>query len=123
MKLLLDMNLSPRWVSHLNAAGHVTRHRSEVGPSTAPDSQIMTTARTSGEAIITNDLDFGTLLALTGDEGPSVVLLRAEVLTPEAIGPHLRDCLTRFEMQLRAGALLVLDEFESKVRLLPIPRR
>jgi hypothetical protein len=74
------------------------------------------------ETVVTNDLDFGTLLALTGDVGPSVVLLRAETLDPEAIGAHLCRCLARFGPELNVGALLVLDEVAGKVRLLPIPR-
>ena len=34
MKLLLDMNLSPRWVGVLPAAGFEAIHWSDVGPST-----------------------------------------------------------------------------------------
>jgi predicted nuclease of predicted toxin-antitoxin system len=49
-KLLVDMNLSTEWVPLLCAAGHDAVHWSDVG-----------------------DLDFGTMLALSGDDGPSVV--------------------------------------------------
>jgi predicted nuclease of predicted toxin-antitoxin system len=37
MKLLVDMNLSPRWVSILADAGIATAHWSSLGPSNAPD--------------------------------------------------------------------------------------
>ncbi len=36
MKLLIDMNLSPRWVSVLRAAGFAALHWSSVGPLDAP---------------------------------------------------------------------------------------
>lgn len=41
MKLLVDMNLSPRWVGLLAGAGIEAAHWSTLGPNNAPDSQIM----------------------------------------------------------------------------------
>jgi predicted nuclease of predicted toxin-antitoxin system len=41
MKLLVDMNLSPRWIAFLRKAGWEARHWSEVGKATATDSEIM----------------------------------------------------------------------------------
>jgi predicted nuclease of predicted toxin-antitoxin system len=40
MKILIDMNLSPRWVSVLSAAGISTVHWSSVGSANAPDAEI-----------------------------------------------------------------------------------
>jgi predicted nuclease of predicted toxin-antitoxin system len=47
MKLLLDMNLSPRWASILEAAGLEAVHWSAVGPGNASDIQIMAFANAS----------------------------------------------------------------------------
>ena len=41
MKLLVDMNLSPRWVSMLAGAGIEAAHWSTLGSKNAPDSEIM----------------------------------------------------------------------------------
>ena len=41
MKLLLDMNLSPRWVGVLRLAGFDAVHWSTLGASNAPDAAIM----------------------------------------------------------------------------------
>jgi predicted nuclease of predicted toxin-antitoxin system len=41
MKLLVDTNLSPRWVGLLGAAGVDAVHWSTVGPKNAPDTEIM----------------------------------------------------------------------------------
>jgi hypothetical protein len=41
MKLVVDMNLSPRWVGLLTTAGFEAVHWSEVGAATASDEQIM----------------------------------------------------------------------------------
>jgi hypothetical protein len=41
MKLLVDMNLSPRWVHLLTAAGIEAAHWSTLGAANAPDAEIM----------------------------------------------------------------------------------
>jgi predicted nuclease of predicted toxin-antitoxin system len=87
------------------------------------DATIMAHARTHAEIVLTSDLDFGTLLALSGDQGPSVIQLRAPILAPEVLGLRVLECLTRFQTQLETGALIVLDNRKSKIRLLPIEIR
>jgi predicted nuclease of predicted toxin-antitoxin system len=42
MKLLIDMNLSPRWVELLKKAGFDAAHWSKLGASNASDAEIMT---------------------------------------------------------------------------------
>jgi predicted nuclease of predicted toxin-antitoxin system len=41
MKLLIDMNLSPRWISFLTEAGIQAVHWSTLGAHNAPDVEIM----------------------------------------------------------------------------------
>jgi predicted nuclease of predicted toxin-antitoxin system len=45
MKLLVDMNLSPRWASFLAASKVEAVHWSRAGAVTAPDTEIMAYAR------------------------------------------------------------------------------
>jgi len=52
MKLLVDMNLSPRWVSFLAASQIESVHWSFVGAATAPDSEIMAYARAHGYVVL-----------------------------------------------------------------------
>lgn len=73
MKLLVDMNLSPRWIGLLEGAGIEAVHWSSVGARNAPDAQIMAYASASGSIVLTHDLDFGAILAATHGEKPSVV--------------------------------------------------
>jgi uncharacterized protein (DUF433 family) len=58
MRLLIDMNLAPRWIRSLSAVGHEAMHWSAVGPVKASDSTICEYAREHGFVLITNDLDF-----------------------------------------------------------------
>jgi hypothetical protein len=48
MKILIDMNLPPRWVQVFTNAGFEAIHWSQVGSPTASDREIMTWARDSG---------------------------------------------------------------------------
>ncbi len=69
MRLLVDMNLSPRWVDFLRAAGHEATHWSEIGDARATDAHIMAVAADQRAIVLTNDLDFGTILAARGHSG------------------------------------------------------
>jgi len=41
VKILIDMNLTPKWREPLEAAGHKITHWSEIGPANAPDTDLM----------------------------------------------------------------------------------
>ena len=73
MKLLLDMNLSPRWVRTLTDAGFEAQHWSICGKGSAADAEIMAFAKANGYVVVTHDLDFSAILAATGGDKPSVV--------------------------------------------------
>jgi predicted nuclease of predicted toxin-antitoxin system len=62
MKLLVDMNLSPRWALFLAASQVEAVHWSRVGAVTAPDTEIMAYAREHGYIVLTHDLDFSAIL-------------------------------------------------------------
>ncbi len=61
--LLIDMNLSPRWIPLLVAAGFAAEHWSNLGPADAADPDLMAIARERGMVVLTHDLDFGAILA------------------------------------------------------------
>jgi predicted nuclease of predicted toxin-antitoxin system len=86
VKLLVDMNLSPRWVGALIDEGFEAVHWSAVGAPNAPDEDIMRYAMQNGFVVFTNDLDYGTLLALSRQAKPSVVQVRTSPHFSPAIG-------------------------------------
>jgi predicted nuclease of predicted toxin-antitoxin system len=120
MKLLLDMNLSPRWVELLNRAGFEAVHWSTIGSGRAADVEIMTFARREGYVLLTHDLDFGAILAATRGQKPSVVQLRSENLSIEVIGQLVIDALHEVATDLEAGALVTIDPGRTRVRVLPL---
>jgi predicted nuclease of predicted toxin-antitoxin system len=122
IRIVIDMNLSPLWVDWFTARGWDAVHWSTVGDPRAPDATLMNWARDQGYTVFTHDLDFGAALALTGANGPSVVQVRAQDVLPDHMGRIVQAALTAYDEQLALGALLVVDETNSRVRLLPLTR-
>jgi len=120
MKLLVDMNLSPDWVAVLKESGLEAIHWSKVGNPRASDSEIMAWSKQNGHVVFTHDLDFGSMLALTQAEGPSVIQVRTQDVTPSAIAKLVANALRQFQPDLEKGALIVLDEARARARVLPL---
>lgn len=122
MKILVDMNLSPRWLVQLQQAGFEAVHWSTVGPLNAADDQIMGYAVAHDFVVLTHDLDFGAILAVTHGDKPSVVQIRAQDVRPEAIGLQVVAALRQMQPELMAGALLTVDSNRTRMRVLPLNR-
>jgi predicted nuclease of predicted toxin-antitoxin system len=120
MKLLVDMNLSPRWIGVLTDAGIEAAHWSSLGASNSPDSEIMAYANTNNYVVLTHDLDFGTILAATQGKKPSVVQIRADDVSPNLIGLQVIAALRQMAEELEEGALLTVDVKRTRLRLLPL---
>ncbi|HWE49717.1 MAG TPA: DUF5615 family PIN-like protein [Bryobacteraceae bacterium] len=121
MRLLVDMNLTPRWVQELRKGDHEVLHWSEAGDPKASDAEICAFARAHEYIILTNDLDFPQILAHTREAGPSVVLLRGEPLTPEDRCPALLLALQECALELEKGAIVSLDwSGPPRARVLPL---
>lgn len=120
MKLLVDMNLSPRWIPVLTGAGIEAVHWSALGANNAPDSEIMAYARVSGYVVLTHDLDFGAILAATHGEKPSVVQIRADDVSPDVIGTQVIAALRQMASELEDGVLLTIEPTRTRLRVLPL---
>lgn len=120
MKLLVDVNLSPRWVGVLADAGIDAAHWSTLGSKNAPDSEIMAYAKVNDCVVLTHDLDFGSILAATHGEKPSVVQIRAEDVSPDVIGTRVVAALRQMASELEQGALLTVDPKRTRLSVLPL---
>jgi predicted nuclease of predicted toxin-antitoxin system len=120
VRLLVDMNLSPEWVTELASHGWPAVHWSSVGSPSADDATIMAWALANGYVVFSHDLDFGTMLALTHASGPSVLQLRGQNVLPEDIGTAVIAALSQYDAALAAGALVVIDLKKSRARVLPL---
>lgn len=119
MKVLIDMNLSMKWVPIFEQYGWRAVHWRNIGEPHASDSTIMAWARENGYVVFTQDLDFGTLLATTYVQKPSVIQVRIHNALPENLGPWLVGILQEHQGSLESGALLTVTEDRTRVRILP----
>ena len=120
MKILIDMNLSPKWVLFFTDHGIDAAHWSAIGDVAASDSQILDYADTHGFVVFTHDLDFGALLAARKSSGPSVIQVRTQDLLPSAIGPVVLIAIQTSQSYLERGAIVTVDPAQNRIRLLPI---
>jgi predicted nuclease of predicted toxin-antitoxin system len=120
MRLLVDMNLSPRWVELLTSAGVEAVHWSTVGASNAADTEIMAFAKGNDFVVLTHDLDFSAILAATHGAKPSVVQVRADNLSSELLGSLVVTALKQMAVELEHGALLTIDPKRTRLRILPL---
>ncbi len=79
-----------------------------------------TKARNEGRIVLTVDLDFGYLLAVSAAILPSVVLFRLGNESREVIEEYLDDVLSQCGEKLQAGAIVSVRDDGLRVRLLPI---
>ena len=123
MKLIVDMNLSPRWVDLLVSAGFEAAHWSSIGAMDAPDTTIMAYAHDNDYVVLTHDLDFSAILAATHGIKPSVAQLRADDVSPDVIGQKTVRALKQMADELEQGALLTIEPNKTRLRLLPFQGR
>jgi len=98
------------------------RHARSIGLQRAEDQEIIATAKLAGEAIITHDLDYGHLLAFSGEATPSVIILRTRNTHVDALTCRLDECWSDIEEPLRQGAIVTVEDAAVRIRLLPIVR-
>lgn len=120
MKIVIDVNLSPRWVDALGQRGHEAIHWSSVGKLDAEDVTILEWVSDNGAVLLSCDLDFGAILAATGASGPSVIQIRGKDVLPEVIAERVAMVLSGLEHELQTGALVSLDTDQARVRVLPL---
>ena len=86
----------------------------------ADDATIFSWARANEHVIFTHDLDFGSMLALTNAQAPSVLQIRTDDVTPSKLASRIIELMRRFEAELISGTLIVADEHRDRIRLLPL---
>ncbi len=93
-----------------------------IGDIGAADSVLAGCPISNGLIVLTQDLDFGALLAASSDSGPSVVQIRSGDTLPETISENVVSALEPLSEELDAGALITIDIDRSRLRMLPIRR-
>ena len=85
LRLLANMNISPKTVNALKEKGIDIIRVSDLLPVTSSDREILDLARRDNRTVVTQDLDFSSLLTLGGFNRPSLITLRMTVSDPVLI--------------------------------------
>ncbi len=120
MKFLADMGISPHIVEELRQQSHDAIHLAEQKLNRMVDGDILRKARQENRILLTNDLDFGELLAASGGVLPSVIIFRLKDMRPKNVSRHLLPILNKQTDALNAGAIMSVTEQKVRIRLLPI---
>lgn len=114
------MNISLLTVTWLRDQGHDAVHARALGMQRAPDADILARAMAEHRIVLTMDLDFGYLLAVSGAHLPSVILFRLDNDTAAAVNRRLATALATPGIDWTGGVFTVVTERAVRVRRLPI---
>ena len=109
MRFLIDENLSPKLAVVLQSAYPGSTHVESLGLRGRLDSEVWTTAREGGFAILTKDDDFAGMSVLFGPP-PKVVHLRAGNIDTSAVAELVLEHVTQiaaFEQELETSLLML----------------
>jgi predicted nuclease of predicted toxin-antitoxin system len=120
VRFLADMGVSLTTVEALRGANHNAIHLRDEGLIRLPDSEIAAKAVAETRVVLTFDLDFGDILAITRREAPSVIIFRLRNQTPAAVNPRLFRVIAKCAAELASGAIVLVEDEGFRVRRLPI---
>ena len=122
MRFLADMGVDVRLVHWLSDNGHDAVHLRDEGLHRMTDHDVFEKAGAEDRIILTFDLDFGEIAALSGSGEVSVILFRLhDTRTANVLG-RLRTVLREAEMTLAGSAVVLVEESRYRVRNLPVGR-
>lgn len=120
MRFLIDQPVSWQVAVELELTGHDAVHVRQIGLSSASDAEILARAADESRVVITQDTDFGMLLARSGVKHPSIILLRSRDARPMSQAGAIRSVVDLAEEDLRDGAIVVVGDESVRIRRLPV---
>lgn len=120
MSFLVDMPLSPGLAAWLRDQGYKAVHASEIDMSKATDEALLGYAKSNNMVVITADLDYPRLLALTQEEGPGTILFRGGNFNEKQTLVLLSRVLELISISELGESIIVIEQERIRRRRLPI---
>ena len=93
MRFFADMGLARSTVAFLRADGHDAVHLRDQGLQRLEDADIFEKAQAEGRVILTHDLDFGRIVALSRVSVPSVITFWLNDMRPAQVNRYVVEAL------------------------------
>lgn len=119
MKFLVDMTASPQLAQWLKKKGYDAVHASDIGLFKTKDKEILREARKQDRIIITADLDFPQLLAISHAKDPGVILFRGGNYNEQEMLDLLKRVLDNMKKEKLFNSITVVDK--TRIRCCPLP--
>ena len=119
MKFLVDMPLSDGLADWLTVQGYEAVHASRLGLFRAPDSEILAHARAEARIVVTADLDYPRLLALSGATSPAVILFRGGDWSNIGAIERLKVLLRTLQSHDIETSMTIIEK--DRIRRRPLP--
>jgi predicted nuclease of predicted toxin-antitoxin system len=120
MRFLADMGVAHRVTEWLRRQGHDVVHLREQGLHRLPNGQIFAKARQETRILLTFDLDFGEIVALSEGQPVGVILFRLNNATSDFVIRRLETVMASSGDALAAGAVVVVEDGRHRVRRFPL---
>ena len=119
MRILVDMGVDVRVAEWLRGQGHDAIHLRDQGLQRLPNGEIFRKAATEKRTVVTFDLDFGEIAALTRGERASVIVLRLQNARLQHVIERLSTVLTESAAALEKSAVISVQEGRHRIRYFP----
>lgn len=119
MRFLVDMCMDVRVASWLNSQGHDATHLRDEGLQRLPNGGIFAKAIIEARVVVTFDLDFGEIVALTKGQKTGVILCRLRNSRTSFVMQRLGDVIPECTDALTRGAIVIIEEARHRVREFP----
>jgi predicted nuclease of predicted toxin-antitoxin system len=119
VRFLADMCMDVRVASWLNAQGHEAIHLRDEGLQRLPNGGIFEKAIAESRVIVTFDLDFGEIVALSKGRKTGVVLFRLRNTRTSFVIQRLADVVSECADALTRGAIVIVEDTRHRLREFP----
>jgi predicted nuclease of predicted toxin-antitoxin system len=120
MRFLADMGVDIRVVRWLAEQGHDAVHLRDQGLHRLPNGEIFEKAARERRILLTFDLDFGEIAALTMGRTVTVILFRMHNTRASQVISRLEAVLKSSAPALDRPAVVLVEESRHRIRYLPI---
>ena len=108
-----------RITSWLNSHGHLAIHLRDQGLQRLPNGAIFDKGIAESRVIVTFDLDFGEIVALSKGRKTGVVLFRLRNTRVSFVIQRLSEVIAECSDALARGAVVIVEETRHRVREFP----